>query len=170
MIHILISLTASLRPCQKVCCLLLTQSSSPISSSRRHTASCFSSSLSQPVVLGKLGNTKMATKAITTVIHPSMMNSHLHALRPNVPSMFFVIPAAIRPEKAPEMSDPEYSIAVLNPSSFRVYHELKKYRQPGKYAASMKPRKNRTVIKPPKEWTAAVAAEMTPQMIMAVGR
>lgn len=35
-----------------------------------------------------------------------------------------------------------------------------------KYAASTKPKKNRTAMRPPKLVTAAVAAEMTPQIII----
>lgn len=42
--------------------------------------------------------------------------------------------------------------------------------QPGKYAASMKPKKNLQARRPPKFWHAAVAPEMTPQIIMHVGR
>lgn len=53
-------------------------------------------------------------------------------LRPFAPSKPLVIPADMRPEKAPESKDPEYRIAVLNPSSFRVYQDDKKNRQPGK--------------------------------------
>jgi hypothetical protein len=59
-------LTASFAPCKKVCCLLLTQSSSPMSSSSLHAASCFSSSLSQVVVRGKSGIMKKANKATKT--------------------------------------------------------------------------------------------------------
>ena len=35
------------------------------------------------------------------------------------------------PEKAPEIKEPEYSMAVRSPSSFRVYHALRKYKHPG---------------------------------------
>lgn len=45
--------------------------------------------------------------------------------------MLPVIPAAMRPEKAPEIKEPEYSIAVRSPSSLRVYHALRKYKHPG---------------------------------------
>lgn len=58
--------TASFAPCKKVCCLLLTQSSSPMSSSSLHAASCFSSSVSQVVVRGKSGMMKKANKATKT--------------------------------------------------------------------------------------------------------
>ena len=58
------------------------------------------------------------------------------------------MPAAIRPENAPEINDPEYSAAVRKPSSLRVYHALRKYKQPGKYAASTKPKKNRMTTRP----------------------
>jgi hypothetical protein len=69
------SVNASFAPCKKDCCSLSTQSSSPISSSRRQAASSFSSSESHPVVRGKLGRMKMARKATTMVIAPSMMKS-----------------------------------------------------------------------------------------------
>jgi len=46
--------------------LLFTQSSSPISSSSRHAASCFSSSVNQVVVRGKSGMMKKAKMATTT--------------------------------------------------------------------------------------------------------
>jgi hypothetical protein len=39
------------------------------------------------------------------------------------PSMPHVTPAAMRPEKAPEISAPEYSTAVRKPSSARVYQQ-----------------------------------------------
>ena len=92
MIHILMSFTASVKPCPKVCASLLTQSSSPISSSNRQIASWRSSSVSQGVVRGKLGSTMAAMIArklewselensgnggrAYTVMTPSMMNSH----------------------------------------------------------------------------------------------
>jgi hypothetical protein len=38
----------------------------------------------------------------------------------------------MRPEKAPEMRDPEYRIAVRRASSLRVYQEERKKRHPGK--------------------------------------
>ena len=101
---------------------------------------------------------------------PSIMNSQRQALKPLAPSKPFVIPAEIKPENAPDSSDPEYNSAVRNPNSFRVYHELKKKRQPGKYAASTKPRKNLIAMRPPKLCAPAVAALMTPQIIITVGR
>lgn len=130
-IHVLISVKASLAPWRNDCCSLSTQSSSPISSSRRQAASCFSSSESQLVVRGKLGRRKMAMKETKMVIAPSMMKSHRHARRPLAWSMLSVMPAAMRPENAPEIKEPEYSAAVRKPSSLRVYHALRKYRQPG---------------------------------------
>ncbi len=147
-IHIFISRTASLKPCQKVWCFESTQSSSPMSSSRRQTASWRSLSVSQLVVRGKLGRTKYAPNAMKIVITPSIMKSQRQARRPRAPSNPFVMPADIKPENAPERRDPEYRRAVLKPNSFLVYHEERKKRQPGKYAASTNPRKNRMAIKP----------------------
>lgn len=106
-IHVLISINASLRPWKKVCCSAEVQSSSPISSCNRYTASWRSSSLSHFVVRGKFGKMKNAEKAIMTVMMPSRMKTHLQARRPCVPSILLVIPAVIRPPKAPEISDPE---------------------------------------------------------------
>jgi hypothetical protein len=59
------------------------------------------------------------------------MNSHLHAAIPRAPLSPFVIPAAISPEKAPEIKEPEYSKAVRLTSSLRVYHAESKYKHPG---------------------------------------
>ena len=56
-----------------------------------------------------------------TVIAPSTMKSHLQAERPFAPLSPLVIPAAMRPEKAPESNDPEYKTAVRLTSSFLVY-------------------------------------------------
>jgi len=53
-----------------------------------------------------------------------------HARSPLLPSKLRM-PAAIRPEKAPEINDPEYNIAVRNAISFLVYHEERKNRHPG---------------------------------------
>ena len=39
--------------------------------------------------------------------------------------MFAVIPAEIKPEKAPEIRAPEYSTEVRNPNSARVYQQLR---------------------------------------------
>ena len=64
-----------------------------------------------------------ATKAIRTVMTPSMMNTHLQARSPLVPSMLLVIPAVIKPPNAPEIKDPEYKTAVRKPSSFLVYQD-----------------------------------------------
>ena len=95
-----------------------------MSSSSRHAASALSSSVNQEVVLGKLGRMKKAPNATPIVMTPSMMNSHFHALKPWAPSMLPFTPAAIKPEKAPEMRAPEYRIAVRKPSSLRRYqHE-----------------------------------------------
>jgi hypothetical protein len=41
------------------------------------------------------------------------------------------MPAAIKPENAPEMSDPQYNSAVRKASSLRVYHAVKQLIQPG---------------------------------------
>ena len=98
-IHILTSAKANFMPWKNVCCLLPTQSSSPISSSNLQTASCLSSSVSHVVVRGKFGSRKKAPKAITLkyyqrglclvyrmrfpyiVIAPSMINSHRLGVR-----------------------------------------------------------------------------------------
>lgn len=103
-----------------------------MSSSNLQIANCLSCSVSQVVVRGKSGRMKTAMKAMTMVMMPSMMNNHLHARKPLLPSIPPVMPAVIRPEKAPLIRLPEYSIAVRKPSSFLVYHELKKNKQPGK--------------------------------------
>lgn len=42
-----------------------------------------------------------------TVTEPSMIKSQRQASRPRAPFRPFVMPAAIRPEKAPEMREPE---------------------------------------------------------------
>jgi hypothetical protein len=39
--------------------------------------------------------------------------------------------ADIRPEKAPEINEPEYRMAVRRPSSWGVYHPLRRYNPPG---------------------------------------
>ena len=52
-------------------------------------------------------------------------NSPLAPFRPST------MPAAIRPENAPDKSDPEYNMAVLNPNSFLVYQAERKNKQPG---------------------------------------
>ena len=63
--------------------------------------------VNQDVVRGKLGNIKNETKAIPIVTVPSMINSQRHARRPLRPSIFPLIPAAMRPEKAPLIKAPE---------------------------------------------------------------
>src|ERR1700738_3053314 len=68
------------------------------------------------------------------------------------------------------MRAPEYKTAVRNASSFLVYQQLRKKRQPGKYAASTNPRKNRQARRPEKFCTAAVRVEITPQTTMHAGR
>ena len=111
------------------------------------------------MVRGKLGRTKKAAKAMAIVMEPSMMKSHrlrkkfsasvksvhehhkstelakgvaaYHARSPLLPSKPVTMPAAIRPEKAPEINDPEYNMAVRNAISFLVYHEDRKNRHPG---------------------------------------
>lgn len=93
-----------------------------MSSSSRQTARAFSSSLSQLVVRGKLGRSGNARKAMKMVAAPSMMKSHLQALKPRVPSILPVMPAEMRPEKAPEMRAPEYRKAVRRPEREWVSH------------------------------------------------
>jgi hypothetical protein len=89
-----------------------------------HTAKVLSSSVSHVVVRGKLGKIKKQPNATKTVAAPSMINSHCQAPRPRAPSMPHVTPADMRPEKAPDISAPEYKTAVRKPSSLRVYqHE-----------------------------------------------
>lgn len=67
----------------------------------------------------------------TTVIAPSIMNIHLQAASPSVPDMPAVMPALIKPEKAPERSEPEYRNAIRKASSFLVYHDESRKRAPG---------------------------------------
>jgi len=67
-----------------------------------------------------------------TPVERGRTNIHRHARRPLAPSNPPTIPAAISPENAPEIRDPEYNIAVLNASSFLVYQDDKKNRHPGK--------------------------------------
>ena len=55
--------------------------------------------------------------------HEEGMQISYQAKSPRCPFKPFTIPAAIKPEKAPDKRDPEYKMAVLNPSSFRVYQE-----------------------------------------------
>lgn len=68
--HVLTSSRANLRPWKKVCDSEDTQSSSPISSSRRKAASWRSSSVSHDVVRGKFGRIQNAAAAIPTVMPP----------------------------------------------------------------------------------------------------
>lgn len=58
--------TASFRPCVGCWCCASTQSSSPMSASSLQAAITFSSSVSQRVVLGRSGITKMAMEATTS--------------------------------------------------------------------------------------------------------
>jgi len=73
--QVLMSIKASFKPWKNVCDCASFQSSSPMSSCRRYTASWLSSSVSQDVVLGKLGKMNQAENAMTTVMAPSMMNT-----------------------------------------------------------------------------------------------
>ncbi len=50
-------------------------------------AKVLSSSVSHVVVRGKLGKIKAQIPATTTVVTPSIMNSHCHAPSPRVPSI-----------------------------------------------------------------------------------
>ena len=100
------SVKASLKPWKKDCCCELTQSSVPMSSWRRQMARARSLSDSQVVVRGKLGRMKKAMSAKKTVMVPSMINSQRQASMCRRPSMPLVMPAAMRPEKAPEIRDP----------------------------------------------------------------
>lgn len=105
--YVFMSKKASFNPCLNDWSRLSTQSSCPISSSSRQTARDLSSSDSHFVVRGKLGNMKYDANAMTTVMDPSMMNSHRHARNPRAPSRWALIPAAMRPEKAPLIKEPE---------------------------------------------------------------
>ncbi len=96
-----------------------------MSCSSRQTAMATSCSVSHGVVRGKFGSTKTAAMATATVMTPSIKNSHRHALKPLAPSRLPVMPAEMRPEKAPEMSEPAYRYVVRTPSSFRVYQQLR---------------------------------------------
>lgn len=99
--YVLMSIKASLKPCQNDCPSLLTQSSIPISSWSLHTASWRSSSESHLVVRGKLGRMKKLIKAMVMVMAPSMMTmasqytSHLTLLIPRLTK-----PAPCRETKA----------------------------------------------------------------------
>ena len=68
---------------------------------------------------------KKAAPATATVMAPSMMKSQRHARSPRAPSMLLVIAAAMRPEKAPEMSEPAKRYVVRTLSSLRVYQQLR---------------------------------------------
>jgi hypothetical protein len=64
---------------------------------------------------------------------PRKLTKHLYcwkkpyqALIPLAPGRPFNIPAAIKPENAPDIKLPEYNKADRRPSSFRVYQEDKK--------------------------------------------
>lgn len=59
------------------------------------------------VVRGKLGKMKNDIQAMAIVIPPSMMKSQRQASSPLVPFICAVIPADMRPEKAPLMREPE---------------------------------------------------------------
>lgn len=78
-----------------------------MSSSRRQTANCRSSSVNHPVVDGKFGRMKKEAAAITIVIDPSMMKSQRQARSPRAPSKCALIPAVMRPENAPLIRAPE---------------------------------------------------------------
>jgi hypothetical protein len=108
-----------------VCSSLFTQSSEPISSSKRQVASAVSSSVNHDVVRGKLGRTQKAAIATAMVMTPSMRTSQRQARQPRSPSMFPVMPAEIKPEKAPEIKEPVYKYVVRTPSSCRVYQQLR---------------------------------------------
>lgn len=132
-IYVFGSAEASLIPNQKPSCPPpALKSSSPTSSSSRHTANSLSSSVNHPVVVGKFGSTQNAPSATATVIAPSIINNHRHARSPLAPSSPCVIPAEIKPENAPESREPENIMAVRKPSSLRVYQLDKKNKQPGK--------------------------------------
>lgn len=73
--YVLMSVKANLKPCQKDCPSLLTQSSIPISSWSLQVASWRCSSESHLVVRGKLGRMKKARKATPMVMAPSRMTS-----------------------------------------------------------------------------------------------
>lgn len=105
--QVLTSSSASLNPCHIDCSSLLIQSSSPTSSSSLHTANAFSSSSSHEVVRGKLGRMKYAQKARKMVMTPSIRKSQRQARHPRMPSMLPVMPADMRPEKAPAIRAPE---------------------------------------------------------------
>lgn len=149
-IYVFGSAEASLIPDQNPSCSSpALKSSSPTSSSSRHAANSLSFSVNHPVVVGKFGRTKNAPSATATVIAPSIINNHRHALNPLAPSSPCIMPAEISPENAPESREPENIMAVRKPSSLRVYQLDRKNKQPGKYAASTNPRRNLTAISSP---------------------
>jgi hypothetical protein len=53
------------------------------------------------------------------------------ARKPRATVKPFVMPAVMRPEKAPDINEPEYIIAVRRPSSFLVYQDERKKSTPG---------------------------------------
>ena len=80
------------------------------------------------------------------------VQTHLQAAWPNLPSIPFKMPDAIRLPNALLMRFPHVRMAVRNPSSVRVYHLERRNKAPGKNAASTKPRKNRVRSAPTKLW------------------
>lgn len=74
--------------------------------------------------------------AITTVIEPSMMNSHSQAGLPPAPSIRAVIPAAMSPENAVAIMLPPYKIATRGGSSARVYQQLMRTNTAGRNGAA----------------------------------
>ena len=101
------SVKASFNPLIIFSCPRPSQSFSPISASNLQVAKSLSVFVNHEVLLGKSGKMRNAAAAITTVIAPSIMKSQRHAKIPALPSIPPVIPAAIKPEKAPEMREPE---------------------------------------------------------------
>ena len=83
-------------------------------------------SVSRPLLHGDYAfNDKEPAPEIHLALRVSRTSCTHHARRPLFPSSPSIIPAAIKPENAPDKSDPEYKRAVLKPSSFLVYHDDK---------------------------------------------
>ena len=102
----------------------------PASLMSRHSATARSVSLSQRVVDGQSGRTKIAQRAMKTVIEPSIMKSQRQASRPWAPSRELWIPAPMRPENALPSWLPEKRKALRVPSSERVYHDESRNKAP----------------------------------------
>lgn len=125
-----VSVKANFNAYQKELCpdspnISLSESESPTSILNFHITRSRSVSVKNLELSGLSGKMKYANGTVPTVIAPSIIKHHLQALKPRVPSICSMIPAEINPEKAPEISEPEYRMEFLRPSSFLVYQQDK---------------------------------------------